>query len=59
MANNNIFLTMKDLKKIKNICAGFEELCKFIMEADLVHCEADLMQLKEMVRMYNKILEKR
>ena len=58
MMKNCINLNIKDIKKIKTISEGFEQLCKFILEADLVNCEADLMQLKEMVRMYNKILEK-
>ena len=58
MDNTKINLSIKDIKKIKTIASGFEELCKFIMDADLIHSDADLMQLKEMVRMYNQILEK-
>lgn len=58
MNNNKISLTIKDIRKIKTITSGFEEICKCILEADLINCEIDLMQLKEMVRMYNNILEK-
>ena len=57
MMKNSINLGVKDIRKIKRITESFEELCKFIMEADLVHCDADMLQLKEMVRMYNKQLQ--
>lgn len=57
MMKNCINLGVKDIRKIKRITEGFEELCKFILEADLVHSDADMLQLKEMVKMYNKQLE--
>lgn len=52
-------LSIKDLKKIKFIYSGFEELCEKICFADAL-CPANevLTELKETVREYNDKLER-
>lgn len=52
-------LTMKDLKKIKFICSGFEELCEKICFTDVLRPANEVLtELQETVREYNEKLER-
>lgn len=52
-------LTIKDLKKIKFICSGFEELCEKICFTDALRPANEVMtELQETVREYNEKLER-
>ena len=53
----NFRMTRKDIHKIAMICQYFEELCKAVLDADLLKRQ-DMIELKLKVEYYNSMLGK-